>query len=153
MERLEKILLDWQAFGALSEKLANDLKSRYEKTIDVVIGIAKGGLPISVYLANSLGAQWDSIRIKSYTADGIRGKLELLYDLHTDIKDKTVMLVDDIVDEGKTMEFAIRYLNERYHPKKIITTSLILKPHSEFRPDNYTQEISEWIVFPWETPK
>ncbi len=153
MGELEKILLSWQEFGVLSEKLANKLKSKYNKEIDVVIGIAKGGLPISVYLANSLGAQWDSIRIRSYTSDGVRGKMELLHDLHTDIRGKTVMLVDDIVDEGKTMEFAIKYLNEKYHPKKIITTSLILKPRSEFRPDNYTQERSEWIVFPWEPEK
>ncbi len=153
MGGLEKILLSWQEFGVLSDKLKTEVKSKYNKEIDVVIGIARGGLPISICLANSLGTKWDSMRIKSYTGDGIRGKIELVYDVNTDLTDKIIMLVDDIVDEGKTMQFAINYLNGKYRPKKIVTASIIVKPHSEFRPDDYVQERSEWIVFPWEEEK
>ncbi len=153
MDGLEKVLLSWDEFGKLSKGFAENLKQRYGGEIDVVIGIAKGGLPLSVYIANSLDSRWDSIRIKSYTADAIRGEISLLYGPHMDLQGKTIMIVDDIIDEGKTMQYAVDYLNSKHGPKKIVTASLILKTHSAFKPDDYAQERNEWIVFPWEAEK
>lgn len=153
MSGLEKVLLSWDEFGKLSEDFAKRINEKYNGGIDAVIGIAKGGLILSVDVANHLGTEWDSIRIQSYRGDAIRVEPHLIYDLHGSISGKTVLLVDDIVDGGATMEFALDYLNKTHHPKKIITASLILKPHSSFKPDEYALERTEWMVFPWEAKK
>lgn len=152
MGELEKILLSWDDFGKLSKNFSHALKSQYKGNIDVVIGIAKGGLPPSLQIANELGAKWDSMRVSSYIADGIRGDMTLVHDIHTDISGKTIMIVDDIVDEGNTMRFVKDYLSKKYSPKMIITTALILKRGSHFKPDNYAREADKWILFPWEAP-
>jgi hypoxanthine phosphoribosyltransferase len=149
MKKLEKDPMSWSEFGELSEKFVGDLKEMYQGKVNVVIGIAKGGLPLSVSLANNLSAAWDSIRIRSYE-DTERKGMELVHGLHADITGKTVMLVDDIVDEGETMLFALDYLRKNYKPKKVITAALILRSHSKFVPDHYSQEREKWVKFPWE---
>ncbi|MCL4400958.1 MAG: phosphoribosyltransferase domain-containing protein [Candidatus Parvarchaeota archaeon] len=150
MEKLEKFLLNWGEFGELSKAFSKQLKERYSGKIDVVIGIAKGGLPLSLQIANELGATWDSMRVASYIADYTRGKMNLLHDIHVDINNKTVMIVDDIADEGKTMEFVKNHLYTNYQPHEIITTVLFLKPTSKFKPDNYLEKTEKWVMFPWE---
>lgn len=55
------------------------------------------------------------------------GEVKLTLDLTNSIEGKTVLLVEDIVDTGLTMEFLINTLAAR-KPKKILTASLLLKP-------------------------
>lgn len=55
------------------------------------------------------------------------GEVKLTMDLTTSIEGKTVMLVEDIVDTGLTMEFLIKTLEAR-KPKAVRTCALLLKP-------------------------
>ena len=63
--------------------------------------------------------------------------------------DKKVLLVDDVVDTGKSAVMIKDHLL-REGVKEIMILTLYFKPWSIVRPDFYSKETSDWIVFPWE---
>jgi len=65
------------------------------------------------------------------------------------IKDKKVLLVDDVSDSGLTLEFAIQAIS-LYMPMEIKTATLYMKPWTRLVPDFYAEEVDKWVVFPWE---
>ncbi len=144
---MEKRFVDWNEFGRLVEKLSEVLKG---VKVDLVVGIARGGLPVSLVIADRLGVPVDFINIKSYRAVGIRDRPVILSTLSENVKDKVVLVVDDLIDEGDTMMTVIEHLKERHSPKKIYTATLFIKPWSKFKPDFYLEIVDKWIVFPWE---
>ncbi len=65
------------------------------------------------------------------------GEVKLTLDLTTSIEGKTVLLIEDIIDTGLTMEFLAKTLAAR-KPKKLMTCTLLFKPEAlkvEFKPD------------------
>lgn len=70
----------------------------------------------------------DFIAFASY--DGIKssGRVRIIKDLKTDVKNKNVIIVEDIVDTGITIEFIIKYLNDFKYPRTIKTCVLLDKP-------------------------
>lgn len=64
---------------------------------------------------------------------------------------KSILLVDDLVDSGKTVEFVLELLKKEL-PKDVVfkVATLFYKPQSTVIPDYYVAETEDWIVFPWE---
>ena len=69
--------------------------------------------------------------------------------LTLNIKDKTVLVVDDVADSGRTLQLAVELI-KLYGPKEVRTAALYIKPKSIIIPDFYAAETDLWIVFPWE---
>jgi len=66
------------------------------------------------------------------------------------IKDKRVLLVDDVSDSGLTLQFSVQTLS-LYMPAEIKTATLYIKPWTKYVPDYYAEQVNEWVIFPWET--
>ena len=60
-----------------------------------------------------------------------------------------ILLVDDVVDTGKSAVLIKEHLC-REGVKEIRILTLYYKPWSIVKPDFYSKETSNWIVFPWE---
>lgn len=146
MPRLNYV--SWSQYGELVTKLADDVTSSGEK-FDLVIGIARGGLPVAMVVADTLGVRVDFLNVKSYTDIGERTKPKILSTITEDITDKRVLVVDDLVDGGATMECIVDYLSTQ-HPRSIKTAVLFTKPWSVFSPDYSLKVVDNWIVFPYE---
>jgi hypothetical protein len=69
--------------------------------------------------------------------------------LTADVKGKNVLVVDDVVDSGRTLEIVTEQVRLR-GARSVRTAVLFYKPKSIIRPDFFAQETSEWVVFPWE---
>ena len=84
------------------------------KTPMVFIGILNGAFMFFSDLVKKIGLpmEIDFVRVKSYDGQN-RKKIQFIKDLETDIKDKHVYLVDDIIDSGHTMKFLIDHFKER----------------------------------------
>ncbi len=146
----QKLLISWDEFGSSVDKLSIAVLKAYKGQIDTVVGIARGGIPTSMVIADRLGAELDFIRIKSYKGVGIKTEPKVTSDVHTDLRNKKVLLVDDLSDQGDTFKFTINHLSRKYTPQKINTAALFVKPWSKFKPDIYLEVVDKWIVFPWE---
>jgi uncharacterized protein len=138
----------WPEYGRLLEQLAKMVASE-RRGFDLVIGIARGGLPVAMVISDRLGAKVDFINVKSYSGLGKRGKPKILTTITEEIRGERILLADDIVDEGHTMATVTEYLSTK-EPASIKTAALFTKPWSVVHPDFSLGVLDAWVVFPYE---
>jgi hypoxanthine phosphoribosyltransferase len=106
---------------SLVKQVAHRISTDYRNKDLILIGILKG---VFVFLSDlvrclDIPVQIDFVRIFSYGSDvSSCGKIHFTKDIEVNIKDKDVLIVDDIVDTGLTLKYLIDYLRS-YHPKTI----------------------------------
>ncbi len=140
--------LGWPEYGTLVEKLAKRVASGGPK-FDLVIGIARGGVPVAMVVSDRLGARVDFINVKSYSGIGTRTSPRILTTITEEMRGERVLLVDDIVDQGDTMKTVTDYLMTK-DPAEVRTAALFTKPWSSLRPDFSIGVVETWVVFPYE---
>jgi uncharacterized protein len=140
--------ISWSEYGNLAEALAEKVRAE-GKNFDLVVGIARGGIPVAMVMSDHLAVKVDFINVKSYSDIGKRTTPRILSTLTEGIEDKSVLLVDDLVDQGDTMSFVSRFLRGQ-KPRELTTAVLFKKPWSKTEPDYYLESVSEWVVFPFE---
>lgn len=120
--------------------------------IDIAVAIARGGLvPARILCDYLLIRNLTAIKVEHWgTAATQTEKAVLKYPLNADIKDKNVLLVDDITDTGDTLRVSMEYL-KTFEPKEIKTALLIHKTCSVITPDYFVRKVEKWkwIIFPW----
>jgi len=96
----------------------------------VVVGVLKGSFMFYADLVRAIDTDLscDFCAVASYN-DGMMssGEVKVTLDLSRSIRDRNVVVVEDIVDTGLTMNFLKRHLMS-HKPKSIMTTSLLMKP-------------------------
>jgi hypoxanthine phosphoribosyltransferase len=120
--------------------------------IDVVVGLSRGGLVPARIICDLLEVpELVTIQIEFYT-DIARTANEpvLRQPLAVSVDGKSVLLVDDIADSGKSLNKAISYLKGQ-GIGEVKTATLYYKPQSLTMPDFYERQTLNWIVFPWDT--
>ncbi len=110
----------------LSKELAN------EERTPLFLGVMKGALNFMFDLIKRIDRPifTDFIQISSYAGVQTTGKINLKKDFDMDIKDRTVVVVEDVVDTGISMKYLIDHLNEHYQPKRIIICALFDKEYA-----------------------
>ena len=150
---MEFLRLTWKDIEDMCDRIAEELRRRGSH-IDMIVAVSRGGLIPARILSDRLEVRLiTSISIMFY--DDIGKRLEyprLVQGISNErlIKDKDILLCDDIVDTGESLEVAINHLKE-LNPKSILSTSLLVKPHTKMYPDIFEQETEAWVIFPWET--
>ena len=140
--------IDWTTYGDLVIELTEKIRSSRKK-FDLIIGIARGGIPVAMVIADQLGIGIDIINVKSYTGISKRSKPKIISTLTEDVKRKRVLVVDDLIDEGDTMDTVLGYLRKE-GVGYLHTAVLFKKPWSKFDPEFYLKVLDKWVVFPWE---
>jgi len=141
--------IGWPEYGRLLERLARMVASDGQK-FDLVIGVARGGLPVAMVVSDRLGAKVDFINVKSYSGLGTRIRPpKILTTITENLRGEQVLLVDDIVDEGDTMRTVTDYLKAK-DTAAVKTAALFTKPWSSMRPDYSLGVEDSWVVFPYE---
>jgi xanthine phosphoribosyltransferase len=117
---------------------------------DTVVGVARGGLTVSHALSMALNIRnLQSIRCESYDNDMQRDSL--LINGECDFTQSArVLIVDDIVDSGKTLHTLIPALQKHYPTILFATASLFTKPTALIQPNYFLHEAHDWIDFFWE---
>jgi len=62
---------------------------------------------------------------------------------------KRILLFDDVADTGESLLFVKDYLHSM-GIEDITTATIFYKSHSKIKPDFYTKQTSDWIIFPYE---
>ena len=140
--------IGWDEYGKLTSELAEKVRGA-GRAFDLVIGIARGGIPVAMVVADHLNVRIDFINVKSYSGIAERGPPKILSTLTETIQDKSILLVDDLVDQGDTMQAIKLHLAEN-RPRLLETAVLFKKPWSKTEPDYYLEVVDKWIVFPFE---
>jgi hypoxanthine phosphoribosyltransferase len=135
-----------QDADSLAEQVINS-----GKFYDYIVGVVRGGSIPAVYLSHRLGIPMRSVSWSTFHGDQMR---ESAMDIADDISDgKSILLVDDILDSGRTM----RELLEDWGCKRsdIGIAVLIYNKEQPMVPDYYGTLIDrsitkEWVNFWWE---
>ena len=156
----KKMIVGWEEYKKIVEKLAIEVHKNYEPT--VLIGIMRGAAPIIDILSRILKLPIAYIVIQSYSGKGLedqQGQLMFAREISSlaDNKDfKKVLLIDDLSDTGLTLNKSIEWL-KNYGPTKdyikdVKTACLWKKKSSKFEPDFCPIRLSSdpWIVQPTE---
>ncbi|HLA27415.1 MAG TPA: hypoxanthine phosphoribosyltransferase [Syntrophales bacterium] len=97
-------------------ELAGTISRDYEGKELIVIGILKGAFIFMADLIRCLSVpcRVDFVRLASY-AEGTSssGKVVMTKDIETSIKDRDILIVEDVVDTGLTLSFLVNWLKER----------------------------------------
>jgi len=155
-----KIYLTRQDFSNLATQLCSQIIPIRDQ-FEWIVGIERGGLYISNWLAYVLGKKHTSIKIQFY-GDGTEVKKSAIWQGHFspafDGQESPFLVVDDIVDSGRTVEFfktiAWHGFPNPQKPAKFWVAALHWckenSPNNE--PDFYaeTKKKDDWIVYPWE---
>lgn len=141
--------VSWSTIQEILKILAKRISKNYEP--EVIIAIAKGGLVPARILADLLGVgEMGFIEVKFYKGVAIRGEKPFIKSIALpQIRDKKVLVVDDVVDSGRTIQLVIDTLAV-HAPLAVRSTALYVKPWSTYFPDYFYAVTDEWIVFPWE---
>jgi hypoxanthine phosphoribosyltransferase len=145
---VEKVKVSWAKLGRFMDQLAEDLS---EYKFDRVIGISRGGLIPGVFLSHKFNAPFTAVGVSSYN-DETHLQESLICDTPDVIFEGwegLILIVDDIADSGKTLQFLQSKIAHNDKISVVIAT-LYYKEGSIVKPDYYVETTSRWIVFPWE---
>lgn len=131
MERMfgRPIITQEQMRGRIRE-LGRQISTDYAGKDLVLVGVLKGAYAFFADLARAIRipVRVDFIVVTSYgTGSRTSGKVKLVTELTEQIKNKDVLLVEDIVDSGLTVQYLMKALGKR-KPRSINVCTLLSKP-------------------------
>ena len=122
-------IIDENAIQDRVKEIATELSNSFVKKKPIFIGVLNGSfIFISDLVRNlSIDCEIDFIKVSSYKGQNSMGTVKLLKDISADITNRHVVIVEDIIDSGLTIEFLVKRLNGA-SPKSISIVTLLLKP-------------------------
>ncbi|MEA2076532.1 MAG: hypoxanthine phosphoribosyltransferase [Candidatus Marinimicrobia bacterium] len=110
----------------LARKISIDYKRK--KKPPIIIGVLNGSFYFMADLlrAMSIEAEMDFIKISSYQKTGSTGTIRLIKDISADITDRDLILVEDIVDTGLSINYLRRHF-ENSSPASVRVATLLYK--------------------------
>ena len=128
---MREIVLSQKEIQEITKGLGEKLTERFKSasSAPVFVGVMKGALNFMMDLIKNVDVPMmtDYIQISSYEGTESTGIIHLKRDLTLDIKGKSVVIVEDIVDTGYSLHYLKEYLLEKYQPKEVIICSFIDK--------------------------
>lgn len=126
-----KTILSEQEIKDICKRIAKQIEDKYknEKTIPIIIGVMKGALPFMMDLVKNITTPCmiDFIQVSSYEGEKSSGTITLKKELTYDINNKDIIVIEDIIDTGITMDYLKKYFETNYSPKSITMVALLDK--------------------------
>ena len=136
----DRIILDGAGLGAHLQDIARQIAAQDEGGVDVVlVGIARGGVPLAQRLGLLLGQRWGhpvpvgSVDIGMHRDDLSHRAAPNIHPtvIPCDITGRTVVLVDDVLFSGRSVRAALDALNDFGRPRRVQLAALIDRGHRE----------------------
>ena len=126
-----EVLLSEEQIAAKVAELGKRISDDYAGRELTLVSVLKGSLPFMADLMRriTLPLRIDLMEVSSYggTSTESSGLVRILKDLSAPIDGRDVLLVEDIIDTGLTLNYLIRYLKGK-NPRSIRVCSLLDKP-------------------------
>lgn len=149
-QTLEFDIPTWDKIYELLLNLADRIKETSFEP-DMIVGVSRGGWPPARVMSDLL----ENPKLANVTAEFYLGVAEtkgepvITQPVSVSVKEKKILVVDDVADTGKSLKLVKNHLKEQGATEVKIAT-IYYKPWSVLVPDYYQRETSSWIIFPWE---
>jgi hypoxanthine phosphoribosyltransferase len=123
------LLFTGDEIAATVMRLAAEIRRDYHDKHPILIGVLKGSFMFLADLIRLLDfpLEVEFIRLSSYGGGKSPGKIKLLQGVQSKVKDRHVLVIEDIIDTGLTTAFVLDYLN-RKKPASLKLCTLTDKP-------------------------
>lgn len=135
---LSAVLLDEYRIQTRVREIGMQIASEYKDKVPVIIGILKGGAIFMADLVRSITipVELDFLAISSYgNATSSSGVVKIRKDIDADISGRDVIIVEDIVDSGLSLQYIRDYLLK--HSSASLKTCVLLD-----KPNAHKMEVS-----------
>jgi hypoxanthine phosphoribosyltransferase len=129
---LDQILFTEDEIQSRLREMAKQIEADYDGKDLLIVGILRGAVMVMADLARCLDrhVEMDWMAITSYgSGTTSSGVVRILKDLDTDINDRHVLVVEDIIDTGLTLSWLIANLRSR-GPASVEIATLLRKPEA-----------------------
>lgn len=130
MEKARKIVFSNEDIQSKIVEMGKQITKEYEGESILVVSLLKGSFIFTADLVRNIDVpvQIEFMTTSSY-GDGEEstGKVNIVSDLNTNIENRHVLIVDDIMDSGLTMQVIANHLKS-FNPKTVKTCVLLDKP-------------------------
>ena len=127
---VSEILIDEQSLRARVAELGEEVSADYRGRELLLIGVLKGAVFFMADFMRQLTVpcEIDFMAISSYgAATDSSGVVRILKDLELNIRDRDVLVVEDVIDSGLTLSYLMRNLGAR-EPASLEVCALLTKP-------------------------
>ena len=124
------ILFNREEIEATVSNLATKINNDYHSKHPILIGVLKGAFVFMADLIRHLdfSPEVEFIRVSSYgRGRESSGRIKVVHGLRSPIKDRDVLVIEDIVDTGRTQAFLLDYLRKK-EPASVRLCALTDKP-------------------------
>ena len=110
-----KVLISQEEIQKRLYELAAQLDKDYEGKEIVVLCVMRGGVFFTVDLTLKMKTKmkYEFMTISSYEGTESTGQIRLVQDLRESIEGKDVLILEDIVDTGRSMSYVLEYLRSK----------------------------------------
>ncbi len=127
---LKGVLLSEEKISQIVLNIASKINDEFSGQEVMLIVVLKGSMPFAADLMKKLTipVMVDFMQVSSYgNGSKSSGEINIKYDLSTDIKDKNIIVIEDIIDSGNTLFALKKYLLNK-EPKTVKICTLLDKP-------------------------
>lgn len=142
-EDVKKVLITADEITERCKELGEQISNDYRNTVPIIVGLLKGSVPFMAELIKyiTIDCELEFMAVSSYSGTESMGDVRILKDLDRSIKDRDVLVVEDIVDTGNTL-LKVKELLYSKGASSVEVVSLLDKP------DRRTVEIeAEYVGF------
>ena len=130
LQDIERVLYSEQQIKDKISKLAKRISNDYEGKELLVVGVLKGSVIFAAELIKNITipCEIDFMAVSSYgNSSETTGVVRILKDLDHEVSGKDIIIVEDIVDSGVTLDYLLNYLRAR-KANSVEIVSLLTKP-------------------------
>ena len=149
---IAQILVSEEEINEIVTRMAKDISRDYEGKNLLLLGILKGSVVFMGELMKrvTIPVQIDFMKVSSYgSGTKSTGNIDIILDLRRkDIDKCDILIVEDIIDSGKTLSYLAKYL-QRKGAKSVKTCTMLDKPSRrevDFKSDYVGREIPDLFV-------
>lgn len=121
---IEKILITEEEITARTKEIGAQLTNDFEGKTPLILGILRGSIPFLAELVKRIDThvEMDFMAVSSYHGGTkTSGEVKMIMDLDTPVKDRDIIIVEDIIDTGLTLKYLKELLEHRGAKVTIVT--------------------------------
>lgn len=123
-QNIKKILVTSEEIEEKVTALGKELSEEYADKNPLIVGVLKGALPFMADLMKEMNIflEYDMMDVSSYgTGFTSSGEVKILKDLDSSLDGRHVIIVEDIIDTGRTL----KYLTEMFVHRKAASVKIV----------------------------
>lgn len=128
---IERILYSEEELNMRMDEMAQELTDEYAGDTPLVVPVMTGAMMFSSEMLKRMNFKLnvDIVKASSYAGANSTGKVKLVQDVRSDVKNRRIILMEDIIDTGRTLKF-LKELFEKRGAKSVEICAMLDKPET-----------------------